>query len=173
MNSIVALPLVASPVSSPLIAHGGLGAMEEGDNQILDIAAKIFDLREEIVDLDPEIDRLAGIWLAETSRLRGLDRATRTAIVAAMPECIEHTRLVDLQNSLSEKQGELVKQVMAIPAQTRKGRAEKFFVLLACVMPTEWSEADENANYDIKIARNFMIELIGGETADELRDQFA
>jgi hypothetical protein len=50
---------------------------------------------------------------------------------------------------------------------------EKFFVLLNCIMPHEWSEDDERADYDVKQARNFMIELIGGEEAEQLREQFA
>ena len=40
-------------------------------------------------------------------------------------------------------------------------------------MPDEWREDDERADYDVKQARNFMIELIGGEEAEQLRDQLA
>jgi hypothetical protein len=34
-------------------------------------------------------------------------------------------------------------------------------------------EDDRRADYDIKQARNFMIDLIGGEVAEQLRAQFA
>ena len=34
-------------------------------------------------------------------------------------------------------------------------------------------EDDRRADYDIKQVRNFMIDLIGGEVAEQLRAQFA
>ena len=40
-------------------------------------------------------------------------------------------------------------------------------------MPADWRDDDKRADYDIKKARNFMIELIGGEEAEQLREQFA
>jgi hypothetical protein len=97
----------------------------------------------------------------------------RRAIVGAMPECIEHKRLVELQRPHCDAQDELIKQVLSIPALTPKGKQEKFFVLLNCIMPDEWREDDSRADYHIKQARNFMIELIGGEEAEQLSDQFA
>jgi hypothetical protein len=67
----------------------------------------------------------------------------------------------------------LIKPVLSTPALTPKGKQEKFFVLLNCIMPDEWREDDDRADYDIKQARNFMIELIGGEEAEQLSDHFA
>jgi hypothetical protein len=99
--------------------------------------------------------------------------AERHAIVAAMPECIEHSRLVKLQRPPCEAQDALIKQVLSTPALTPKGKQEKFFVLLNCIMPDEWREDDKRVDYDIKQARNFMIELIGGEEAEQLREQLA
>ena len=40
-------------------------------------------------------------------------------------------------------------------------------------MPDEWRENDKRVDYDIEQARNFMIDLIGGEVAEQLREQFA
>jgi hypothetical protein len=90
-----------------------------------------------------------------------------------MPECIEHNRLVELQRPHCEAQDELITQVLSTPALTPEGKAEKFFVLLNFVMPDGWREQDKDADCDVKQARNFMIELIGGETAGQLREQFA
>jgi hypothetical protein len=45
---------------------------------------------------------------------------------------------------------------------------------LAFFMPGEWSEAsDIDADCDIEYARRLMIEMIGGEPGEQLRDQFA
>ena len=52
------------------------------------------------------------------------------AIVAAMPECIEHNRLAKLQQPHLDAQDELIKKVLSTPALTPKGKLEKFFVLL-------------------------------------------
>jgi hypothetical protein len=40
-------------------------------------------------------------------------------------------------------------------------------------MPAGGRADDERVDYDIEQARNIMIELIGGEEAERLRDQFA
>jgi hypothetical protein len=45
-------------------------------------------------------------------------------------------------------------------------------VLLACVMGSEWTETDKDADYDIEMARKLLIEFIGGEPGEMLRDQF-
>jgi hypothetical protein len=49
------------------------------------------------------------------------------AIVAAMPECIEHNRLAKLQRPQLDAQDELIKKVLSTPALTPKGKLEKFF----------------------------------------------
>jgi hypothetical protein len=78
-----------------------------------------------------------------------------------------------LQRPHLDAQDELIKKVLSTPALTRKGKQEKFFVLLNFGLPDEWREDDRRAHYDIKQARNFMIDLIGGEVAEQLREQFA
>jgi hypothetical protein len=51
-----------------------------------------------------------------------------------------------------EAQDALIKQVLSTPALTPKGKQEKFFVLLNCIMPDEWREDDERADCDVKQA---------------------
>jgi hypothetical protein len=90
-----------------------------------------------------------------------------------MPERIEHSRLVELQRPYDDEAGQLFEQIKATPAQTSEGKAEKFLVLLYYIMPDDWREHDGVADYEIKQARNLIFELIGGEPAAQLREQFA
>jgi hypothetical protein len=152
------------------------------DAKLLELEEKIFDLIHAIDEFNPEISRLQEIWTDEYQRLHDavltgestLSGAEQSAIVRAMPECIEHTRLCNLQRPLDEEAGRLVKQMWEIPATTPEGRRAKFFVLLAYFMPREWSEAsNKDADCDIEYARKFMIEMVGGECAEQLREQFA
>jgi hypothetical protein len=134
-----------------------------------------------IDEFDPEIIRLQEVWSAEVIRLHeenltgehSRSQPEQRAIVAAMPECIEYNRLAKLQQPHLDAQDELIEKVLSTPALTPKGKLEKFLVLLNFIMPDDWREDDERADYDIKQARNFMIELIGGEEAEQLSDQFA
>jgi hypothetical protein len=60
-----------------------------------------------------------------------------------------------------------------IPATTPEGRQAKFFVLVNFVLSRDWREGDWAADWHILMARNSMIECIGGEPAEQLRGQFA
>jgi hypothetical protein len=66
----------------------------------------------------------------------------------------------------------LIKQMFAIPAHTADGRRAKATVLLTCIMGSEWTETDKDADYDVEMARKLLIEFIGGEPGEMLRDQF-
>ena len=107
MNSIVALPIAAAiPVVAPAMAVPASGNDAGGrnnahdDGRLLEKVDRIFKLRDVIDEFDPEIRRLQEIWTAEMIRLYEEDltdahprsSAERHAIVAAMPECIEHSR---------------------------------------------------------------------------------
>jgi hypothetical protein len=170
-----------SRLQSQAVAQQKVAAGDD-DAQLIELEEKIFDLIHAIDDFDPEISRLQEIWINESERLYNetqfgngtLSKEERSAIISAMPECIEHTRLCNLQQPLNEEAERLVKQMWSIPAKTPEGRRAKFFVLLAYFMPGEWSEAsDIDADCDIEYARRLMIEMIGGEPAEQLRDQFA
>jgi hypothetical protein len=152
------------------------------DAELLELEEKIFDLIHAIDEFNPELSRLQEIWVNESKRLyeaaltgeSRLSPSERSAIVSAMPECIEHTRLCNLQHPMDEEAARLAKQMWDIPATTPEGRRAKFFVLLAYFMPREWSEAsNKDADCDIEYARRFMIEMVGGECAQQLREQFA
>jgi hypothetical protein len=116
------------------------------DSRLLEIENEIFELREEIGKFDPEILRLQEIWSAEMIRLCNesstgectLNKEERSAAVAAMPEAIEHTRLVKLQRPFQERADELVDQMWSTPARTAEGRQAKLLVLLGYVMADDW-----------------------------------
>jgi len=40
-------------------------------------------------------------------------------------------------------------------------------------MTDDWREHDRELDWDIQMARDLMIEFIGGEPAEQLREQFA
>ena len=123
--------------------------------------------------------RLAKIWNAESRRLydealaaehkRGiyLSPEERWKLVANIPECIEHNRLCQLQEPFTVKMDALIKQMFATPAHTPEGRRAKVLVLLGCIMGDDWTE------YREFMARSLLIEFIGGEPGESMRDQFA
>jgi hypothetical protein len=58
----------------------------------------------------------------------------------------------------------------AIPARTPEGRRAKVLVLLGTIMPRDWREIE--ADWGVKEGRDLLIEFVGGEPAQQLRDQF-
>jgi hypothetical protein len=55
-----------------------------------------------------------------------------------------------------------------------RSHARRAKVLVALrLLPDEWRDVDEKADYGIRKAREFLIEFIGGEPGEQLRDQFA
>ena len=67
----------------------------------------------------------------------------------------------------------LIEQMQQLPARTEEGRAAKVVVLLQCTVGHEWQRSDNETEYDDRQARNLLIELVGGESAVQLRAQFA
>jgi hypothetical protein len=67
----------------------------------------------------------------------------------------------------------LVEQMWAIKARTPEGRRAKVIVLLGYVMEDdEWRRAWD-LDFDVTRARDLLIEFVGGEPSEQLRDQFA
>jgi hypothetical protein len=82
-------------------------------------------------------------------------------------------RLRELQRIEWSAAEDLVEQMWAIEAQTPEGRRAKVLVLLGYVMEDdEWRRAFDEA-FDVTRARDLLIEFVGGEPAEQLRDQFA
>jgi hypothetical protein len=130
-------------------------------------------------------NRLRATWGKENHRLHdevevgrlSLTIAERNALIEAMPEYQGTMRLYDLKWSHLSKMDELIRQMWAIPALTPEGRAAKVWVLLACVMDPEqgWSDYDGHPRSDdsAEQARALLIEFVGGQPGQTLREQFA
>jgi hypothetical protein len=131
--------------------------------------------------LTPEAFRLQEIWSGESRRLHQaallgeckLTSKEQWAVVSAMPEAKEHTRVAELMRPHYEARDELIDQMWAMPAQTPEGKAAKLIVLLSSIMGDDWREHDGAADVDVRFARALMIELVGGEPAAQLHDRFA
>jgi hypothetical protein len=113
--------------------------------------------------------RSHGRWL-ELEALCG--RSTLTS-EEQMPESKEHTRLEKLQDPFYEPMDALIKQMFAMLAHTAEGRLAKVTVLLGCILGDEWRGTDEETEYPERMARDLLIEVVGGQPGEQLRDQFA
>ena len=153
------------------------------DGALLKFEQEIFEQYEAATAYDDEIIRLSAIWSAEGQRLyrqsldadglSHLDAQERWRLVTEMPECVEHNRLCKLQEPFFEKMDVLVKQMFATPAHTAEGRRAKATVLLGCILGDEWRRRDVETEYQERLARNLLLEFVGGEPGKMLRDQFA
>jgi len=90
-----------------------------------------------------------------------------------MPESIEHNRLCRLQDPFYARMDTLIKEMLATLAHTPEGRRAKVLVLLVCILGPEWTGVDEETDYPERMARDLLIEFVGGEPGKMLREQFA
>ncbi len=174
----------ASAVSAGALAAAAMPPAQD-DRKLLELEEKIFHEWREACAFDPEIIRLGNLWTAESDRLykEALLREVQTGvyltpqerweIVTNLPDCIEHSRLCELQEPFIRRQDALIEEMFAMPAHTPEGRRAKVQVLLVCVMGNDWSGVDEETEYPERMARNLLIEFIGGEPGAMLRDQFS
>jgi len=154
------------------------------DSALLAMEEQWFEQHELATAYDDEIMRLGTIWRDESERLyqealaseiqsgKYLTPEERWAAVAKIPECIEHDRLCKLQDVHFGKMEDLVREMWATPALTPEGRRAKVLVALR-MLPDRWRGRDENADYGIRETRQLLIEFIGGEPGEQMRDQFA
>ena len=170
--------------TAPLTAVSKAAASVQPDDMaLLDLEERIFEQHAAAREYDDEIERLGAIVRSEGKRLydealaeevrRGvyLSPQERWNCVGAMPESQEHDRLCELQSVHLLKMEELVRTMWATPARTPAGRRAKVLVLLGCIMPVDWREVE--ADWGVKETRDLLIEFVGGEPAEQLRDQFA
>lgn len=163
------------------LAHHSKRANEAGDAQLSALEEEIFELNELYHEHDEEICRLQAAWVGELHRLEDLrwtggvysTAKENWETVKAMPEAKEQSRLVALTERHGQKMDALIKQMWTTPASTPEGRRSKLLVLLVCVMGDKWTVVDEDADWEIELARKLMIEFVGGEPARELLGQFA
>jgi hypothetical protein len=176
------LALAAAAASTVIAAQQAL-AVPQDDSALLAMEEQYFEQKELAASYDDEIIRLSAIWTAEGNRLyeetlrkqaQGeafLTPRERWDIVAKIPECVEHDRLCSMQGVHLSKMEELVKQIWATPALTPEGRRAKVLVALN-LLPSDWRVAG-SADYGIHETRQLLIEFVGGDAGEQLRDQFA
>jgi hypothetical protein len=179
---------VASAVGAAALAAAAMPvhqacAASQDDSALLKLEEQIFEQYEGATAYDAEIIRLSDIWQTESKRryMESLDSEgscplgpqERWKLITEMPECIEHSRLVNLQDPFFERMDTLVKQMFAIPAHTAEGRRAKATVLLGCILGDDWRCTDDETDYPEMMARRLLIEFIGGESGEMLRSQFA
>jgi hypothetical protein len=156
-------------------------ALPQDDSALVKLEEQIFEQYEAATAYDDEIIRLSDIWTAESHRLyqeslssdRALTPDERWALVTDMPESREHSRLCRLQDPFYVKMDALVRQMFATPAHTAEGRRAKATVLLGVIMGDDWRCVDAETDYPEQMARRLLIEFVGGEPGEMLRDQFA
>jgi hypothetical protein len=158
-------------------------ALPLDDSALVKLEEQIFEEYEGATAYDDEIIRLSDIWRTESDRLykealsqeaqTGVYPQERWKLVTDTPACIEHSRLVKLQDPFYERMDALVKQMFAMPAHTAEGRRAKATVLLGVIMGDDWRRTDEETDYPELMGRKLLIEFIGGEPGEMLRDQFA
>lgn len=172
--------LLTAAVATTVMAARPALASPPDDSELLRLEEQILEQHRLATAYDDEIIRLSEIWMAESKRLyaasldaegnSSLTPRQRWDLVEAMPESIEHTRLCRLQDPFYAKQDALITQMLATPAHTADGRRAKVQVLLVCILGHEWMQADEQMDHPERLARDLLIELVGGEPGKILRD---
>lgn len=179
VNRRVAMNMI---VSTAAFAAGSKAASSQpqDDSALLALEERIFECKAAAEEYDDEIYRLCEIWTAEVKRLRfeslvghsNLTTKEQMDLVREMPESREHARLIELQEPHYVQMDKLIRTMWATPAHTPEGRRAKLLVLLGCILSDDWRQHDDDASYEIERTRDLMIEFVGGEPAEQLRDQF-
>jgi hypothetical protein len=184
-RGFLSLAAGASATAAAVVIATKAVAMPQDDSALVKLEEQIFEQYEGACAFDDEILRLGEIWTAEMDRLykEALAREVQTGayltpqerwkLVTDTPARIEHNRLSKLQMPFYERMEALIKQMFAIPAHTAEGRRAKVSVLLGCILDNDWRGRDEETDWPELTARNLLIEFIGGEPGETLRDQFA
>jgi hypothetical protein len=176
------LALTAAVATTVMAARPALASPSD-DSALLKLEEQIFEQYWAATAYDDEIIRLSEIWQAKSRRLYAasldaegncaLGPQERWNLVTEMPECIEHNRLCRLQDPFYARMDTLIKEMLVTPAHTAEGRRAKVLVLLVCILGQEWTGIDGQTDYPNLMARNLLIEFVGGEPGAQLRDQFA
>lgn len=157
-------------------------ASPDDDSALLRLAARAVEAGRAGNANNQEIHQrgLDEYWRDEFNRLRYLEPTDGRMLteqeawdrVAETPRGKECLRLEDLRDGHWDRAAKLLEQLLAIPAHTEGGREAKVAALL-CVLGAEWQDRDQEVGWDILMVRGLLIDLVGGDAAASLRDQFA
>jgi hypothetical protein len=171
MNTMISAASLATAtaVSVPPIAAATVELPE-----VLSLASEILRLNELVHQDDDEISRLLWIWRDRMDQLQEEAKYTadeRREIVTAMPETVEHERLICKAESYFAVADKLVKRLWSLPAKTAEGKKAKVRVLFEYILNSDWRCSDEDADWNIEMTRKLLFELAGTSTAEILGDQ--
>jgi len=179
----LAVAAASSAVSAGSLAVAAMPAAPQDDRKLLELEEQIFEQYNGACAFNDEILRLSKIWTDKRRQLydEALSREAdvhltaneRWVLFTDMPEYREHSRMCELQAPFYERMEALIKQMYATPAHTAEGRRAKFLVLLGVILGEDWQERDEETDYQQLMTRRLLIEFVGGEPGEQLRDQFA
>ena len=170
--------MICTPAALAVLERGNRKDADD-DSRLLEIENEIFELKEEIEKFHPELARLQEIWTDEMVRLC---RAPLAAKQRRAPCRRRGYAGVHRAQSISQtaealhRSGPSVNRsdVVDTPACTAEGKRAKVLVLFGYIMCDDvWRENNADADWDIKQARDLMIELVGRQPSAQLRDQFA
>jgi hypothetical protein len=175
----------ASATAAAAVITTKAAALPQDDSALLKLEEEICEQYTAAAQYDEEIMRLSEIWQREMNRAYRMSIAEealtgkhltpheRWKLVADTPECKEHDRLCQIQEPFIKKMEALIEEMFATPAHTAEGRRAKVTVLLSCILGDDWCRVDEETEWRELKARKLLIEFIGGEPGEQLRDQFA
>jgi hypothetical protein len=184
-RGFLSLAAAASATAAAAVIATKAAALSQDDSALLKLEEQIFEQYWGAAQYDDEIARLGEIWHREMNRAytmsiaeealtgKHLDPQERWALLTDTPECKEQSRLCSLQEPFIRKMEALIEEMFATPAHTAEGRRAKVTVLLSCILGDDWCRVDEETEWRELKARKLLIEFIGGEPGEMLRDQFA
>ncbi len=176
MNMFVSTAALAAGTKATKAAT----SQPQDDKALLAMEERIFECNAAARAYDDEIIRLhdiwCGVWLHLDQEIKegrcDLTKGELWSRIKELPKSKEHARLVELQGPHFTEMDKLIEKMWATPAHTPEGRQAKLWVLLGTIMGSDWCEHDGRADYEIRRARDLMIEFVGGEPAEQMRDQF-
>ena len=159
------------------------GSAHDATSRLLTLEKQIFEAYDAAHAYTDDITRCMIVWrdgmlkLEAEARAGGVQLAKSgfmDQVTVLYPEALaEQRRLTALQDPHFLRMDELIKEMWATPAKTPEERRAKVEVLLVCIAPPGWRDNDHDADYDVKMARALLFEMVGGQPGDILADQFA
>ncbi|KRR20350.1 hypothetical protein [Bradyrhizobium retamae] len=171
--------IVGAAITGATIPAAALAIIE--DQPLLDLERDILEAYRQATIDDDEISECVHAWRDEWLRLdcevkEGRIKMTQDEVseaIGRMPEVARQAELNRLAQPHFDRLDELVKEMWAIPARTAEGKRAKLEVLLTCIAGAGWLDNDKDADYDVRMTRSLILELLGGEQAERFKEQFA
>jgi hypothetical protein len=167
MNTMVSAASIAT--ATALTASTAATA---DSHEAVSLASEILRLNELAHQDDDEIYRLCCIWRDKLDQLRVEGKHTQhERWEMAMPESMEHTRLIEKTEPYFSAADKLVKRLWSLPANTAECKRAKVRVLFKYFLTDEkWHKSDEDADWDVEMTRKLLFELSGTSNTEILGD---